>query len=122
MGENNFTTNDIMEFMQAFAENVDKKFEQVDKRFEQVDKRFEQIDSHFEQSDTRLGRLETVTSEILSELRYIKNEIKDIKIRLDKLEKRTLEDADAAAHDIIQLRDRVETLENQVRQLQGAGV
>ena len=50
----------------------------------------------------------------------IENELKDIKERLIRLEKRTIEDADASAKDILELRHRVEILENKVNQLQPA--
>ncbi|OGH74437.1 MAG: hypothetical protein A3G00_00710 [Candidatus Magasanikbacteria bacterium RIFCSPLOWO2_12_FULL_43_12] len=55
-----------------------------------------------------------------SELRSIRIELIDINRRLDQLEKRTKEDSDAHASDILELRQRVQMLERQVGQLQPA--
>lgn len=52
--------------------------------------------------------------------RMVREELEDIKARLTKLEKRTLEDADAAAKDILELRKRIDALEKQVRLLKPA--
>ena len=59
-------------------------------------------------------------TEIRGELRLIHNELEEIKKRLDILEKRTIEDADVAVKDVLELRRRVEYLEKQVKQLQTA--
>ncbi|OGH72284.1 MAG: hypothetical protein A2921_00245 [Candidatus Magasanikbacteria bacterium RIFCSPLOWO2_01_FULL_43_20b] len=55
-----------------------------------------------------------------SELRSIRIELIDINRCLDQLEKRTKEDSDAHASDILELRQRVQMLERQVGQLQPA--
>ena len=62
------------------------------------------------------GRFDTLESE----LRSIRIELTDIKSRLDQLEKRTKEDSDAHASDVLELRQRVQILERQVKQLQPA--
>lgn len=66
------------------------------------------------------GRVEQRLENIESELRSINMELADIKSRLDHLEKRTKEDSDAHASDILELRQRVQMLERQVKQLQPA--
>ncbi len=48
------------------------------------------------------------------------SEISEIKIRLTRLEKRTLEDSDVAASEIIELKKRVDFLEKQFNKLQRA--
>ena len=61
---------------------------------------------------------EELRTEMTAGFRMIREELDDIKNRLEKLEKRTLEDADASARDVLELRQRVDMLEKQVRQLQ----
>ena len=57
-------------------------------------------------------------TETRDEFRLIHSELEAIKKRLDILEKRTIEDADVAVRDVLELRRRVEYLEKQVKQLQ----
>lgn len=52
--------------------------------------------------------------------RMLRNELDDIKTQLRELEKRTIEDANVAAQDILKLQNRVSALEAQVRQMQAA--
>lgn len=64
--------------------------------------------------------IEDLKVEMTAGFRMVREELDDIKARLTKLEKRTLEDADAAVKDVLELRRRVDMLEKQVRQLQSA--
>ena len=102
--EKEVTTNEIMEFLQ---ENMVTKAEA--KNFATKD-------------DFRIleKRIDALDNKLTIELRAIHNDLDEIKVRLTKLEKRTLEDADAAAKDVLELRNRVEMLEKQVRKLQTA--
>lgn len=56
-------------------------------------------------------------NELSGQIRMIETELADIKQRLIRLEKRTIEDADASAKDVLELRKRVEVLEEKVRHL-----
>ena len=62
--------------------------------------------------------IEDMRTEMTAGFRMIQEELNGIKARLTKLEKRTIEDADAAAKDILELRRRLDMLESKVRQLQ----
>ncbi|MDD2758097.1 MAG: hypothetical protein PHD72_01835 [Patescibacteria group bacterium] len=62
--------------------------------------------------------IEQVHLSLSGQISMIERELKDIKERLARLEKRTIEDADAAAEDVLELRRRVEVLEEKFRQLQ----
>lgn len=64
--------------------------------------------------------VEKLQTEMTAGFRMVREELDEIKARLTKLEKRTLEDADAAAKDVLELRHRVDSLEKQVRLLQSA--
>ncbi len=55
---------------------------------------------------------------IKDEFSSVRNDLSEIKQRLTALEKRTIEDADAAALEIVQLHRRVTALEEQVMGLQ----
>ena len=65
-------------------------------------------------------KIDHVYSSLSSQIHSVEIELEDIKKRLDRLEKRTIEDADAAAKDILELRKRVEILERRVGDLQPA--
>jgi len=93
--EKEITMNELMEFLQ---ENMATKADIKDLR--------DEID------DLRV--------EMTAGFRMVREELDEIKARLTKLEKRTIEDADAAAKDVLELRRRVEALEKQVRTLQTA--
>lgn len=66
-----------------------------------------------EDMDARFERID-------GELRAIRADIENIKHRLTALEKRTLEDADAASKDILELRRRVDELERKIATLEHA--
>ena len=106
--EKEITTNEIIEFLQenmvtkAEAKNFVTK-DDLRALEKKIDRKIDALDNKF-----------TI------ELRSIHNDLGEIKMRLTKLEKRTIEDADAAAKDVLELRNRVDMLEKQVRQLQSA--
>ena len=64
--------------------------------------------------------LDDVKTELGAQIRLMQQELDDIKASLKRLEKKTQEDSDAQAHEIVSLRDRVERLERQIRLLQAA--
>lgn len=68
--------------------------------------------------DKRFDRIEQRLDNIESELHSINVELADIKFRLDRLEKQVQEDSIAYVNDILELRQRVQMLEQQVKQLQ----
>lgn len=107
--------------------------------FDKIDQRFDKIDQHLEKADQRFDELfsfladNMVTKQEFGEFKSemynfrdeangrldaISRELDEIKKRLDALERRTIEDADAAANDILELRHRVEYLEEQFKRLQ----
>lgn len=49
---------DLAGVIQAFAKNVDERFDAVDARFEQVDERFESIDERFDAVDARFEQVD----------------------------------------------------------------
>lgn len=96
------TTDEIMEFLQ---EHVVTKED-----LRETEKRL----------DGRMDRLENRMDHLEAELALIHQDLSDIKARLDRLEKRTKEDADASAREVTELRKRVEHLELQVAELHAA--
>ena len=56
--------------------------------------------------------------EMQSDFARIDAELESIKTSLDGLEKRTREDADASANDVVDLRRRVDVLERQLKNFQ----
>jgi chromosome segregation ATPase len=80
----------------------------------------ENITPTLEQMATKedLRRVEDRLDSIDSKIAKIQSDLEDIKRDLERLEKRTKEDADVAAKDILELRQRVESLEEKIKQLQ----
>jgi len=98
--------NEILDAINTFATGVDKRFDAVDKRFDIIE-----------------SRLDDLTEEV----RQIKTDIKSIRERLDEIEEKlegsirmSKDDSDAISGDVIDLRRRVEFLENQVREMQAS--
>ncbi len=63
--------------------------------------------------------IRVLRDELISEINGIKVELEDIKQSLDRLEKRTRQDADAEAKDILDLKRRVDELEKQIKLFHG---
>ena len=102
--EKEITTNELMEFLQEnMATKADLKNLATKDGVRVLEKRIDALDS-----------------KLTVELRSIQNDLDEIKIRLTKLEKRTLEDVNAVVKDTIKLQRRVDMLEKKVRQLQSA--
>jgi polyhydroxyalkanoate synthesis regulator phasin len=61
--------------------------------------------------------LKTEIASVRSDIARLQCDIDDIKARLVRLEKRTLEDADALAKEVVDLRKRVDYLEKELSRL-----
>ena len=130
MDKNNEPTiNDVLEAVNDFSVKVDERFNKVDERFNKVDDRFNKVDERFEHLEQKVDFLDQKIDqnhlELLGYIRMIETELADIKERLTRLEKRTIEDADATAGDVLKLQRRLETadeeikiVKNQIRQIQ----
>lgn len=91
--------------------------------FSDMSARFNERFDGLEQRLSKLGKgQETFRAEMHDEFRRIHKEIDDIKIKLDQLSERTLEDDDAINRELLGLRQRVENLEKQFKQLKAAKV
>ncbi len=62
------------------------------------------------------------TEEQVTELRAIRNELEELKIRLPMLKKRTVEDSDAIVADNLEFRQKIQQLETRVTQLETAKI
>lgn len=107
---------EVVEIVTSIAETVNfikdnaAMQSDMDASFDAVDKRFENL--HQEMNERFDG--------VAMDIRAIRADIADIKTRLTALEKRTIEDANAAAKEILELKERLEKVERQVTQLQQA--
>ncbi len=81
-------------------------------------------DERLELLTSEVGKLRIEMREgfarIDQELRSIKERLREIEARLPRVEQRTLEDADALAHDVVDLKKRVNFLEKAVARLKSA--
>ncbi|OGF20823.1 hypothetical protein A2316_01815 [Candidatus Falkowbacteria bacterium RIFOXYB2_FULL_38_15] len=88
-------------------------FDSIDERFNVVDQRFEAVDKRFEKIENRLDSIE-------SRLVEIQRDIQSLRHQLEGLEKRTKEDTDALANDVVEFCKRLDVLEKQAKQLQAS--
>lgn len=95
------------EFM-AQNERIDKRFNEVDKKFDEVDKRFNEVDKRFDDVDKRFN---VVENKINSNHGAMVSEFIKIHHKIDRINKRTFEDEEAMAGDIVGLKKRVTKLE-----------
>jgi 5-bromo-4-chloroindolyl phosphate hydrolysis protein len=115
--EKEITTNEIMgtlnELVEFLQENMTTK---ADIRALET-RLYKKIDS----VEIKLERkIEGLDSKFTVELRYITNELEEIKIELAKLDRRVKEDIGTVVKDNLKLHRRVDMLEKKIRQLQSA--
>ena len=85
---------------------IKREFDRVNEKFDEHDQQFRQINN----------KLDSMQADILS----IKLELHDINVRLDRLEKRTLEDDGVIVADVQGLRKRVKVMERKIVKLQAS--
>ena len=102
----NIVKEEIKEEVEGLAQIVAKGFEQVDKRFDNI--------------EIRLSNLEDEVRQMRAEIKQIWNKLEEIEQKVEKISKIAKEDMDAIASDILNLRQRIEFLENQVKKMQTA--
>lgn len=97
---------------------IQRQFSATEERFVSIDQRFEQIDQRFEQVN---NRMETGFANLEAKLDYkfhlLQGEIEDIKERLDRIEKRTLEDDNVLSTEIVDIKKRVNLIEKKLAQM-----
>ena len=93
------------ELINAFASNVDERFEAIDERFETIDERFEAIDKRFEAIEKKI---ESAKSELRNEISSLKYENSQELASRDEMRN---EDHLALAEDVQKLEQRVTRLE-----------
>ncbi len=112
-----------MEMVTFLHENAMTKAEGVTKKeLKSFEQSFgSQLHGEMKDGFTQLrGEMEDGFANIRQELREMNKDLGEIKNKLDKLERRTRDDADASVKDILDLRRRVEYLEDRLKQLQPA--
>lgn len=111
------------EKIETLALMVQKGFEETAKKAD-VDKRFEQVDKRFDKIEAEIVGLREEMHEQFRQLRLeikqIWNKLEEIEQKLGKISQTSKEDADALASDVFDLRQRVEFLENQIKELRRA--
>lgn len=102
--------NTLMEFLQEHMVAKEDLEVRLSNMQAGINKRFEDMEKHSEGQFNRVH----------AELALIQQDLDDIKKRLADLEKRTQEDGDVSAREVVALRKRVEVLEQQVAILHAA--
>jgi len=110
-------------FEKKINKNIDEKidslaritadgFTEVGGRFNQVDKQLKEIDKRFEQVDKKIDtKINSLHAEMNFEFTKVHEEIEEVNEKVSRIDKRTLDDENAMAGDIINLDKRVSKLE-----------
>jgi len=133
MAKQKMTIDDLAVLMGKRFDNADQKTsERFDDADKQTDKKIENLAAMVADGFYDMGKkidsvgsnldnkIETLRTEMHDEFRRIHEEINDIKVKLDQLSQRTLEDDDALNKEVLNLRRRIETLEKQFKLLKSA--
>ena len=119
-----FTSKKFDESKQFTKDFTNSKIEELARMvangFLEVYHRIDQVEKNL--NDKIETETESLRAEMQTEFRYIRNEINDIKAKLDKLSKRTLEDNSAISDELFNLRKRVTILEKQLKELKSANI
>lgn len=70
------TITDVLDAINTFSGDVEKRFDAVDERFEGIDQRFASIDQRFDGVEMRFDALESDIAHIKERLRYVENEVR----------------------------------------------
>jgi hypothetical protein len=101
---------DILDIVIFLKDSIRNQFNAVDNRFAQMENRFVQIDNRFEQ----------LTQEMRAGFAYVHQEIKEVgqrvtslKTKVDRIDKRSVEDTDVIVNDVADHEVRIVRLEEQ---------
>ncbi|MBU2578171.1 hypothetical protein KKA69_05105 [Patescibacteria group bacterium] len=98
----------------------DGVYKELNNRFEQVDTRFDAVDKRFDGIDNRLDGIESEIRQIRVEINQIWNKLEEIEKKLERISQTSKEDVNAISGDVLDLKQRVEFLEKQVKKFQNA--
>jgi chromosome segregation ATPase len=105
--ENMVTRSEFNEHKEA----VDNRFLSIERRLDSMDSRFDALDRRFDGIEQRLDNSE-------ARLDLLSRDLDQIKLDLALLSKRTKEDGDALAKEVIHLSQRIDVLERRIAQMQ----
>jgi len=101
--------------------------QEIKKEFEELAKivkgGFDEVDSKFVTLEEKMATkedLEEMEDRLNSKIAAIQNELSEIRFELEALKKRVTEDTDAVIKDVIKLKERLDALEEQVKQIRTA--
>lgn len=93
----------------------------VQKGFLAVDKKFDDLETKLNKKIEGLRfEMKAEFASVRSDIRRLENSLDEIKERLAQLEKRSFEDSDALATEVVDLRKRVTILEKELQKLKMA--
>lgn len=124
MVKGKITIEDLAVMVQRGFSEMNDKLNGHDKRFDSMDKRFDSMDKRLKIVEDKVSSLTTEFQSFRSETRgnfeKVNSELYNVNNRLDRVEKRTIEDADAISENILDLTGRVSILERNDKQLKTA--
>lgn len=110
-----FTLDDVMAAMNKFATHVDERFDRLEARMSSLEERVTFLEERMSDIERRM---EDGFTTVNVRLKRIEEDINTLRIKIENLAKRTLEDSDAQGKDVVLLIKRVDILERKVGLLQ----
>lgn len=101
------------------ARMIQTGFDETAKKIE-VDKRFELVDKRFDDIEAQIADVKEEIRQMRMEIKQIWNKLEEIEQKLERISQTSKEDVDAIASDILDLRQRIGFLENQIKEMQKA--
>jgi predicted nuclease with TOPRIM domain len=89
-------------------DNLENKFDNLENKFNNLENKFDILENKFDNLENKVDGLEL---KVDAGFRMVSEELGGVNQRLEKLERRTLEDSTAATIDILNLQQRVGVLE-----------
>lgn len=95
----------LVEIIKESFDAMEGKFNGLENRFDGIESRFGVLENRFDGLESRFGGMEKKFDRLEEKMEngfiFVNKELADIKERISKLEKRTIEDSDAQAEEII---------------------
>lgn len=107
LAENMATKADVR-FFSDKVDNLENKFDNLENKFNNLENKFDILENKFDNLENKVDGLEL---KVDAGFRMVSEELGGVNQRLEKLERRTLEDSTAATIDILNLQQRVGVLE-----------
>jgi predicted nucleic acid-binding Zn-ribbon protein len=120
------TIDELAIMMQREFNSLHGQYDHLDKKIDNVHQNLDKkIDNVYQKLDTKIdnvyqkldAKIDSGIASVRTDIRRLESSIDDIKERLKRLEKRSFEDEEVLAKEVVDLRKRVDFLEKEFKRL-----